>query len=135
MGRPPAAPITAQAGSPDPQTSIYEMLDAARAGKVKTYLASYRGPMEAALRQTIAETTERDFAKYLIENNATIKGIAVSDPQIAGETATVRVEYVYPDRNEVQTMRLEQGSDGWKITAAEGDERIKTPIPYGTPVK
>jgi hypothetical protein len=124
-----------EAQPPDPQSSVYAMLNAARAGDVKAYLATYAGSMAEALRQTLAETTERDFAKYLRETNASIKGVAVSDPQYSGDTATIRVEYVYQDRNEAQTMGLERGREGWKITRADNDERLKTPIPYGTPVK
>jgi hypothetical protein len=119
----------------DPQNSVYAMLNAARAGDVRAYLASYAGPIADTLRQTLAETSERDFAKYLRETNAAIKGVAVSDPQVSGQTAIVRVEYVYQDRNEAQTMGLERGREGWKITRADNDERLRTAIPYGTPVK
>ena len=119
----------------DPQSVIYSMWDAARAGDVRAYLSSHSGPMEASLRQAIAETGEARFARDLRESAAGIKGIAVNDPQIKGSTATVRVEYVYQDRNETQMLYLEQGLKGWKIVRADGDERIKTLIPYGTPVK
>jgi hypothetical protein len=119
----------------DPQSTIYAMLNAARAGNVQAYLASYTGPMEATLRHVLAETAQTDFAKYLQDSNASIKGVAVSDPQITDLTATVRVEYVYQDRNEAQMMYLAKWYRGWKIFRADGDERIRTLIPYGTPVK
>ena len=62
--------------------------------------------------------------------------VAISDPQQTGDQeATLRVEYIYQDRNEAQLMYLEKGAAGWKITRADGDERVKTMIPYGTPVK
>jgi hypothetical protein len=58
------------------------------------------------------------------------------DPQTITDTeAKVRVEYVYQDRNEVQMMYLEKGSRGWKISRTDGDERVETLVPYGTPVK
>jgi hypothetical protein len=124
-----------QAGQ-DPQDAIYAMLGAARSGDTKTYLASFSGPMEAALRQTITESTEPGFAKYLRDSHAAIKGVAVSDPEKTPEgQAKVRVEYIYQDRNEAQVMYLEKGPRGWKISRADGDERVKTLIPYGTPVK
>jgi hypothetical protein len=92
--------------------------------------------MEATLRQSLAETTEPAFAKYLRDSNAAIMGVAVSDPQnITDLEAKVRVEYIYQDRNEAQTMYLEKGPAGWKISRADSDERVKTLIPYGTPVK
>jgi hypothetical protein len=71
----------------------------------------------------------------LIDSNTAFKGVAVSDPRITGQTAAVRVEYVYQDRNEVQALYLERCATGWKIVRADGDERIQTLIPYGTPVK
>jgi hypothetical protein len=128
-----------QAGTPDspePQDAIYAMFGAARAGDVKTYLASYTGLMEASLRQELSETTESAFAKYLQDSNAAIKGVAVSEPQkMTDSEAKVRVEYVYQDRNEAQTMYLEKSPKGWKISRADSDEPVKTLIPYGTPVK
>jgi hypothetical protein len=123
-------------GEAGPPEAIYAMLAAERAGDVKAYLSNYAGPMEAALRQTLAETTEPGFAKYLRDSSAPIKGVAVSDPQrIADLEVKVRVEYVYQDRNEAQIMYLEKGPDGWKVHRADSDERVKTLIPYGTPVK
>lgn len=120
----------------DPQDTIYAMLAAARAGDVKAYLFNYTGPMEAALRQSLAESSEAAFAKYLKDSQAALKGVAVSDPEVTnGSEAKLRVEYIYEDRNETQTMYLQRSSSGWKIARTEGDERIKTPIPYGTPVK
>jgi hypothetical protein len=105
------------------------MLNAAKAGDVKAYLASYTGQMEASLRQTLT-------ANYLKDSHAAIKGVAVSDPQkITDLEAKVRVEYIYQDRNEVQMVYLEEGPAGWKISRVDSDERVQTLIPYGTPVK
>jgi hypothetical protein len=127
----------AQANPPqEPQDVIYVMQDAARAGDVRTYLASYTGQMEAALRQTLAGTTENAFAQYLRDSTTAIRGIAVAEPEkITDAEAKVRVEYVYQDRNQVQTMYLEKGANGWKISGLDTEERVKTLIPYGMPVK
>ena len=128
------APKSGHAPKPDPtpQDAIYAMLDAARVGDVKTYLAAYTGQMETALKQSIAETTESGFAKYLKNQNAAIKGIAISEPQtLTDREVKVRVEYVYQDRNEAQMMFLEKapgrledrarggrsGSRRWCLTA------------------
>src|SRR5690242_16033681 len=119
-----------------PQDAIYAMLDAARSGDVKTYLAAYSGQMETALKQSIAETTEPAFSKYLKDQNASIKGIAISEPQqLTDREVKVRVEYVYQDRNEAQMMFLEKATGGWKISRVDGTERVKTLVPYGTPVQ
>jgi hypothetical protein len=120
----------------EPQDAIYSMLNAARAGDVKAYLGAYTGPMEAGLRETVAENSEPAFAQYLKGSAAGIKGVALSDPEKASEAeAKVRVEYIYQDRNEVQTMYLEKHANAWKIARTDAGERIPTLIPYGTPVK
>jgi len=119
-----------------PQDAVYAMLDAARRGNVQQYLACYTGQMEAALRQAIAEKTEAAFARYLQEFNAPIKGIAITEPQpLSDREVKVRVEFVYQDRNEVQMMYLEKLSGAWKIARLDATDRLKTLIPYGTPVQ
>ncbi len=120
--------------APTPQDAIYAMLDAARAGDVKKYLSSYTGEMEQALERARSESD--DFAKYLRDSNAAIKGIAVMEPQpVADREVKARVEYVFQDRNEVQYFYLQKLSGGWKISRVDSSERIKTLVPYGTPVQ
>lgn len=121
---------------PSPQDVIYAMLDSARDGKVQDYVASYTGQMETLLRKSIAETTEAGFAKYLQETNAPIKGVALQEPQpLTDREVKVRVEYVFQDRNEIQWMYLEKAGNSWKIARVDSAERIKTLVPYGTPVR
>jgi hypothetical protein len=121
---------------PEPQDAVYAMLAAARSGDVKAWLACYTGEMQATLRQTVKESTEPGFAKYLRDTHAAIKGVAVSDPQRIGEQeATLRVEYIYQDRNEAQIVFLEKSPAGWKIARAGTAGRVPSLIPYGTPVK
>jgi hypothetical protein len=117
-----------------PQDTIYAMLDAARNGDVRKYLASFTGEMVQSLDR--AKTESQDFAKYLRDSNADIQGIAVMEPQsqVDGEVK-VRVEYVYQDRNEAQFFYLDKKSGKWKISRVEAAERVKTVIPYGTPVQ
>jgi hypothetical protein len=119
-----------------PQTTIFSALEAARAGDARAYLDQYAGPMEASLKQMIAEKTETGFSAYLRTLSAEIKGLAVSEPEpVLNRRVSVRVEYVYQDRNEAQTMLLEKTGNRWKITRVEGAERVKTLVPYGTPVE
>ena len=116
-----------------PEDAIYGMLDAAREGDVGKYLASYTGQMETSLKSAVAES--QDFSKYLKDSNAAIKGVAIAEPQPTSEgEMKARVEYVFQDRNEVQFMFLEKTAKGWKITRVDSSERIKTLVPYGTPV-
>ena len=117
-----------------PQDAIYAMLDAARAGNVNKYLASYTGPMVDPLKQTISESP--DFSKYLRDSNAAIKGIAIQEPEVvSANEMKARVEYVFQDRNEVQFMYLQKTPAGWKIARVDSAERVKTLVPYGTPVR
>jgi hypothetical protein len=124
----------AQRQDPTPQDAIYAMLDAARAGDVKKYLASYTGEMEQSLERAKSESA--DFAKYLRDSNAALKGIAVTEPQpLSDREVKARVEYVYQDRNEVQYFYLQKLPGGWKIARVDSAGRVKTLVPYGTPVK
>src|SRR5262249_3493213 len=126
---------SAQTEPASPQDAVYAMLDAARAGNVAAYLASYTGSMAASLGQSVRESAVAGFGRYLRDSNAAIKGVAISDPQqTAGNAVSLRVEYVYEQRNEAQTVHLEKVNGAWKIARVEGAERIKTLVPYGTPV-
>jgi hypothetical protein len=119
----------------DPQTVVYSMLDAARSGDMKRYLACYAGPMRATLQHTAAETTESVFAGQLRMSYAEIKGVAVSGAEMSGSTARVRVEYVFPDRTAVQEFQLKSGPDGWQIVGSGGEERVSMPVPFGSVVR
>ncbi len=117
-----------------PQDAIYAMLDASRDGNVQKYLAGYTGEMGRSLERARAES--QDFAKYLRDSNAALKGIAVMEPQPQSDgEVKVRVEYVYPDRNEAQYFYMVKTAGVWKISRVETAERVKTVIPYGTPVQ
>jgi hypothetical protein len=117
-----------------PQDAIYAMFDASRSGDVKKYLASYTGEMAQSLQRARAES--QDFAKYLRDSNTALQGIAVMEPQPQSDREVkVRVEYVYQDRNEAQFFYLNKTAGVWKIARVEAAERVKTIIPYGTPVE
>jgi hypothetical protein len=127
-----------QKPAPDatPRDTIYQMLDAARAGDPAAYVSHYTGSMESQLQQAIAEKSESGFKQYLLTSNADIKGVALAEPKmISDNEAEVAVEYVYQDRNEIQRMYLEKRADRWKIARVDGAERVKTLVPYGTPVE
>lgn len=129
-------PIAQQKAAPVPQDTIYAMLDAARAGDAEKYLSCYTGQMLASLQQSVNETGKDGFAKYLKESNAPIKGVAINEPQVLTDREVkVRVEFVYQERNEVQFMYFEKSGADWKIARVDATERVKTLIPYGTPVQ
>jgi hypothetical protein len=122
--------------APGPRDAIYAMLAAARDGDVKAYLSRYTGQMETALQASVRESTVDGFARYLRDSNAQIKGVALTGPEpFNGSEVKVRLEYVYQDRNEAQTIYLEKVDGAWKISRVDGAERVKTLVPYGTPVQ
>ncbi len=132
--RRPPLPATGAEGAP--QDPIYAMLDAARQGDVNAYLGCYTGPMRAALEASVRESGAAGFARYLRDSNAALKGVAISEPErLSGSECRARVEYVYQDRNEVQNLYLEKAGAAWKIARVDGAERVKTLVPYGTPVQ
>jgi hypothetical protein len=117
-----------------PQDAVYAMFDAARAGDVERYLGSYTGEMAQLLARAKSESP--NFAAYLRDSNAGLKGIAMMEPQPQPDgQVKLRVEYVYQDRNEAQLFFLDRTAGGWKISRVEASERVKTVIPYGTPVQ
>lgn len=121
---------------PAPQDTIYAMFDTAREGDVRGYVGHYTGQMLTSLQQSITEQGEANFARYLKETNAPVKGIAIMEPQSLNDREVkLKVEYVYADRNEVQVFYLEKLGKDWKIARLDSAERIKTLIPYGTPVQ
>ena len=128
-------PAEASAPENTPETAIWRMVDASRAGDVERYLACYTGEMARLLRQNLLEMGEPRFREYLLATHRAVKGVAVSPPQMTSATeGRIPVEYVYQDRNEVQQVYLRNDPGGWKIFRVESAERVPTLIPYGTPV-
>jgi len=119
-----------------PQDTVYRMMDAARDGDVEAYLACYAGDMDRSLRQIVAEKGKASLAEYIRRFNASVKGVAVQDPQpLAEREARARVEFVYGDRTEAQMYYFQQSTGGWKIARQETAQGVKTAVPYGTPVE
>lgn len=132
----PSLRAVAQAEGTGPQDAVYAMLDAARAGNVQAYLASFSGAQEARLRQSISDSSPVRFGTYLQEMNSAVKGVAVTAPETVGPNQVrVRVEYVYQDRSEAQTMLVEKSGRAWKIVDVSAAERVRVIVPYGTPVE
>jgi hypothetical protein len=118
-----------------PEDALYSMLDAAKAGDVNAYLGCYTGHMKELLQQSATEATADKFKSYLQTSNASIQGVALSPPEnVSDSQVKVRVEYVYRDRNEVQFVYMKKEPPTWRIYQVDGAERIKTLVPYGSPV-
>jgi hypothetical protein len=118
------------------QDAIYGMLEAAHSGDIKSYLSCYTGQMLADLNRAVAEKTAAGFQRYLQSQNREIKGVALGAPEpVADREVEIRVEYIYQDRNEAQTIYLQKEETGWKIARVDSAERVKTLVPFGTPVR
>jgi hypothetical protein len=133
------ARVAAWSEPPRPETAIWAAVDAAKAGDVARYLALFAQPMRGQLEESRKEMGEAAFRDYLVKTASQPKGIALSsldDPQAPpGATARYRVEFVFADRNEVQQYTVQNAGRQWQIARVDSAERIKTLIPYGTPVE
>lgn len=118
-----------------PEDTVYGMLDAARAGDTAVYVDTFSGPLQQQIQQAIRESGKRQFATYLTAQSSSFQSVALSvADQPSDVEARLRVEYVYANRNEVQTFHLKQSGGRWKIVGISGTDQIKTLIPYGTAV-
>jgi hypothetical protein len=92
--------------------------------------------MESSLRQIVKEKGEASLADYIRQFNASVKGVAIQEPQsVAENEVRLRVEFVYRDRNEAQIYYLQKTAAGWRIARQENTEGVKAVVPYGTPVE
>jgi hypothetical protein len=111
------------------------MLDAARAGDTAVYVDTFSGPLQQQIQQVIRESGKTQFATYLTAQSSSFQSVALSvGDQPSDAEARLRVEYVYANRNEVQTFHLKKSDGRWKIVGISGTDQIKTLIPYGTAV-
>lgn len=127
--------VAVERQEPQPHDALYQMLDAVRDGDMPAYLDAHTGAVAESLRRAVNEVGEAKFMEALRRQNQPLKGIAVNHPErISPTQAKARVEYVFADRNEVQTVYFESITGKWRIAKVDGAERIRTIIPYGTPV-
>jgi hypothetical protein len=118
-----------------PEDTVYGMLDAARAGDTAVYVDTFSGPLQQQIQQAVRESGKTQFATYLTAQSSSFQSVALSvADQPSDVEARLRVEYVYANRNEVQTFHLKKSGGRWKIVGISGTDQIKTLIPYGTAV-
>jgi hypothetical protein len=118
-----------------PESVVWRMVEASRAGDPARYLECYTGEMEPRLRRDFQEMGAPRSRDYLLDAHRRLKGVAVRSPRMQSPLdAQISVEYVYEDRNEVQQVHVKRVAGSWKIDRVDGAERIKTLVPYGTPV-
>jgi hypothetical protein len=124
-----------RARAASPEDTVYGMLDAARAGDTAVYVDTFSGPLQQQIQQVIRENGKTQFATYLTAQSSSFQSVALSvADQPSDVEARLRIEYVYANRNEVQTLHLSKSDGRWKIIGISGTDQIKTLIPYGTAV-
>lgn len=130
----PTVPDGAAAGAPE--SVVWRMVEASRAGDPARYVDCYTGEMAPRLRKDFEEMGFARSHDYLIDAHRRLKGVAVQSPRMSSPLeALIPVEYVYEDRNEVQQVHVKKVGGLWRIDRVEGAERIKTFVPYGAPVE
>jgi hypothetical protein len=118
-----------------PEDTLYGMLDAARTGNTAGYVDSFSGPLQQQIQQAVRESGKTQFAAYLTNQSSSFQSVALSvAAQPSDLEARLRVEYVYSNRNEVQTYHVRKLSSRWKIVGISGTDLTRTLIPYGTAV-
>jgi hypothetical protein len=123
-------------GEGAPESAVWRLVDAARAGDPGRYLECYTGDLKPRIRRDFQEMGPVRSRDYLVDAHRQLKGVTVRSPQMSSAfEAQLPVEYVYEDRNEVQRIYVKKVDGLWKIDRVDGAERIKTPVPYGTPVE
>jgi hypothetical protein len=119
-----------------PESVVWRMVEATRAGDPARYLECYTGEMEPRLRRDFQEMGAARSRDYLLDAHRRLKGVAVRSPIMRSPfDAQLSVEYVYEDRNEVQQIQVKRVAGAWRIDRVDGAERIKTLVPYGAPVE
>jgi hypothetical protein len=118
-----------------PEAAVYRMLDAARSGNTAVYVDAFSGPLEQQIQQVIRESGKTQFAAYLTGQSLSFQSVALSvTDQPSDLEERLRVEYIYTNRNEVQTYHVRKFGSRWKIVGISGTDLTKTLIPYGTAV-
>ena len=118
-----------------PEDAVYGMLDAARSGNTTVYVNTFSGPLQQQIQQVIRESGKKQFSTYLTGQSLSFQSVALSvTEQPSDAEARLRVEYIYTNRNEVQTYHLRKFGSRWKVVGISGTDLTKTLIPYGTAV-
>lgn len=135
LGRGGPRPTVQSATSP--AGCLERMFRAAEQGDVPTYLDCFTGQQRDRLVNELNRQSEADFAASLLEAVRTLKGRAISGPTDTApdaSRATLAVERIYGQHTERQRYHFLRETDGWRIASVDAVEKLRSPIPYGTPV-
>ncbi len=126
-----AAP--APAGAASPGDCVREMAGHGREGRIEAYLDCFAGPLREELAQARAASGDAAFAALLRGRAAPVRGIAIYEEEARdANSARLRVEWVFDDRNEIQSFTLRQEGGRWKVVQMQEADYTKPEIAYGT---
>jgi len=129
-----------RAAQDSPESVVHRMVDAARRGAVRDYLACFGGALRRQLEGARKDAGDGAFGRDLRSRYAEVTGVATTRGTVEGPAdgesgeILLRMETVYRDRNEVQEVRLRRMFGGWRIVATGPARGVVMPIKYGTPV-
>ena len=131
----PSPSDTSPSADASPAGCVRAMAQYSSEGRAREYLDCFTGQLRTELEQTASQMKPEDFANLLRSRSAVVRGIAISDQAQTDEnTARLKVEWVFEDRNEVQYFTLSRAGGTWKIAAMDSAQYNKPVVPYGTNV-
>ena len=122
--------------SREPEDVVQACIQAGMEGDGRAYRGFFGGDMADELRTAQREQGGDAFSRNLKQRLSPLVGVAVTRPgdPPGGDRALVRVELIYPGRNEIQKYLLEPRGRSWRIVDVQRASSNRMPIPYGTPV-
>jgi hypothetical protein len=127
------APASAAGTTGPAEARVRALLESARDGDIRSYLASFAGPLHDRVAREAGERGELDFAEDLRKAVRARKSHALFAAEPDGdEAAYVTVESVYPDRNERQTFRLELREGSWLVTEVQTIQSHQPKAAFGS---
>jgi hypothetical protein len=118
-----------------PEEAIHAMLDAARRGDARAYLASFTDALRPQLEATRQQMGDARFREYLVESQAPVMGVAtMKKADLRPDLVRYEVEFVHKDKNQRQLVELKKAGNRWLVDSMGQAVYAKPPIPYGTKV-
>lgn len=118
-----------------PSERVQAMSRLAEEGSADEYVDCFTGKLKAKIEQTREDMTDEEFGAVIRKRAGAVKGVAISNrEELADGGVRLRVDWVFADRNEIQTFTLRADGDDWKIAEITDSQYEKPEIPYGTEV-
>ena len=119
----------------EPSRVVFDLFQRAKEGDVEGYVGCLDKGLREEVEGTLDEMGKRAFREQIRSIGEQVKGVSVSEERRGTRDAQLRVELVYADRthNDVQTFGVREVRGGWLIADMGAADKLKMPIPYGTP--